>query len=308
MCSIDELTAARPAKYMKLQEFKSIVDQLPFLRAVNLTGIGESLLNTSLFKIIGYCAGRRLHTDVVTNGMLLDSKRGESLIRSGLSNLNVSMDSVNPETFREIRVKADLETVSENVKNFIGLRNSLGFKAPTVHVIIVASKKNKNELADILQHAYDLGAEGAYMRIFNPYHNTEMEIPAGDTDYYAVAMEKARNLRHAPRPFSTGMAFSSDKGSLCEWPWTMTYITVEGDVTPCCVVCDARKLSFGNVNNEPFVKIWNNPAYRDFRRAISHGVPRVCETCEVMRLSLRGKNRQERGQTTDLFKPTANLF
>jgi MoaA/NifB/PqqE/SkfB family radical SAM enzyme len=281
MCAIDELSA-RPAKFMELQEFKRIIDNLPFIRSVGLTGIGESLLNKHIFDLIDYCRSRGISTDIVSNGMLLDSKRSEALIRAGLSSLNISIDSYDPEIFSEIRVNADLKTVSENVGNFIRMRNSLGQQLPIVKIITVASKKNKDELPNILQHSYDLGVDGTVVRVFNSYHNQELEIPAGDTDYQIRTLDKAKELQNGTRSFSVQLAFSPDKGALCEWPWTMTYITVEGDVTPCCVVGDARKLSFGNINNEPFEKIWNNPPLRSFRSSIKNGVPPVCATCDLM--------------------------
>ncbi len=289
MCPIEELSNARPPKIMNLQEFKFIIDQLFFIRAVELTGIGEPLLNIHLFEIIEYCNSKGISSKFVTNAMLLDSQKADSLIRSGLSSFNVSIDSVNPETFKELRVNADLNTVSKNVRNFINLRNSLGLASPTVNVISVVSIKNKDELPDILQYTYDLGVDGVFLKTFNPYYNGELEIPSWDTDYQISTLEKARQLQNAPRPFSVRMEFSVDKSPLCGWPWILTYITAEGDVTPCCLASDAKKLTFGNVHNEPFAKIWNNQAYRNFRKAIKRGVPPVCSTCDAMINYLQGK-------------------
>jgi len=291
MCQIEELTAIRPAKYMTLKEFKFITDQIPGLRAVNLTGIGESLLNTGIFDIIAYCVKKGLNTGMITNGMLLDASKGESLIRSGLSTINISIDSINPETFRKLRVNADFKTVSTNVKKFIEKRNSLGSQTPRVQTITVATNKNKDEIPDILQYLYDLGVDQSFVKTFNPHHNPELEIPRDDVRYQVPVIKKAQTPQNGSRPFSAPVGFTIDRGTVCRWPWTMTYITVEGDVTPCCIIGDARKMNFGNVYREPFKKIWNGPAIQKFRRTIKQGSPAVCATCDEMKDYSKGKRK-----------------
>ncbi len=72
-----------------------------------------------------------------------------------------------------------------------------------------------------------------------------------------------------------------DKSSVCMWPWTSAYITVDGFVTPCCIHgTDPRKFNFGNLKEKSFLEIWNSPAYRNFRVKLKSPVPdKFCNGC-----------------------------
>ena len=63
----------------------------------------------------------------------------------------------------------------------------------------------------------------------------------------------------------------------CFVPWLEAEILPNGDVTPCS---DRPDLIVGNVRKEPFKEIWNNDAYRSFRRAMREdGLFPYCSRC-----------------------------
>ena len=66
----------------------------------------------------------------------------------------------------------------------------------------------------------------------------------------------------------------------CYWPRHMTYVTVEGEVTPCCNFYDGRELSFGNAFEQDGAEIWNSEGYREFRRRLMAGdLHERCKNC-----------------------------
>ena len=74
---------------------------------------------------------------------------------------------------------------------------------------------------------------------------------------------------------------------LCHRPWSSTYITVEGDVLPCCFVPfvgrgDPHSFVLGNVFEERLGAIWLGRHYEEFRRRfLSDTPPSCCAGCGV---------------------------
>jgi radical SAM protein with 4Fe4S-binding SPASM domain len=74
--------------------------------------------------------------------------------------------------------------------------------------------------------------------------------------------------------------------SLCRRPWTLMYVTANGNVLPCCIAPfverDYPRIILGNAFEKPLAEIWNNPRYQAFRAALLSEEPEhCCEGCGV---------------------------
>src|SRR3970040_1499986 len=78
------------------------------IRSVKFTG-GEPLVRLDMEEIIDRTVRQIPDVSMTTNGSMLP-KRAEGLRAAGLKRVNVSIDSLDPKAFREIR-KGDLHTV-----------------------------------------------------------------------------------------------------------------------------------------------------------------------------------------------------
>ena len=68
----------------------------------------------------------------------------------------------------------------------------------------------------------------------------------------------------------------------------MSYVTVEGDVTPCCNYYDSREIKLGNVFEESIEDIWNGEAYQALRRTLAQGeLPDICRSSGSCPIVLR---------------------
>src|SRR5437870_2697882 len=73
----------------------------------------------------------------------------------------------------------------------------------------------------------------------------------------------------------------------CQRPWTLSYVTANGNVLPCCispwVARDYPALILGNALAEPFADIWNGERYRRFRINFeSASPPDPCRGCGLL--------------------------
>jgi cyclic pyranopterin phosphate synthase len=111
-------------------------------RSVKFTG-GEPLLRPDLLEIIR-AVPEGMESSLTTNGTLL-AGRAADLKEAGLSRVNVSLDSLDPETYRRITGKDCLGDVLEGID--AALRSGL---TPVKLNMVVLSGINENEVPDFL--------------------------------------------------------------------------------------------------------------------------------------------------------------
>ena len=85
---------------LQFDQFKVIADKIrPFCKYLYLHIWGEPMLNKEIFKMIEY-ASAFTHTNISTNGQSLSQEKARKLIRSGVTDIIVSIDGIRPSTNR----------------------------------------------------------------------------------------------------------------------------------------------------------------------------------------------------------------
>lgn len=92
---------------MSTDEIKKIILGLknwlgPF--TLNIAG-GEPFTRKDIFEIINYSTKNGVEVSITTNGHLINRKIADKILKSGLKNLNISLDGINPKTHDYIRNK-----------------------------------------------------------------------------------------------------------------------------------------------------------------------------------------------------------
>jgi cyclic pyranopterin phosphate synthase len=124
------------------------------VRKVRLTG-GEPLLRADVERLVKMLAGLDGLEDLsmTTNGSLLADKIDE-LRAAGLDRLNVSLDTLDPDTFRTITQQGDLEKVLEGLE----AARAAGL-APIKLNTVVERGVNDDQIVDIVEFARREGYE-----------------------------------------------------------------------------------------------------------------------------------------------------
>ncbi|MBI5611606.1 MAG: radical SAM protein [Gammaproteobacteria bacterium] len=278
MCPIEDLTRARRKKRLSVEEFAHILNEFPYIESLHLQGIGEPLTNPHIAELVACAKTRGIGTGVITNGTVLDREAGEALIRAGLSNAIVSLDSADADNYQAIRKGADFQEVTDNIRKFVLLRQDLDSPTPSIGIMMVAMNNNVHELREMVRLANDLGVDFLTVKGLNPAVAPGLELnPSQQQANETLGLLADPALRPG---FQVQLAYLERSPVVrCRWPWTRAYVTAEGDVTPCCNCPDARQVSFGNLFDRPMREIWNNEAYRAFRRELRDGMPDVCRHC-----------------------------
>lgn len=289
-----------PPADLTLERVRAIVAQLPALERVVLHGIGEPLLNPEIFDIVAELKGRGAIVLFNSDAIGLTEARTRRLLASGLDEYRVSMDAATAETYRRIRGVDRFARVVANLQRLLALRRQNGQTTPRVSLWFTATQVNLEELPAFVQLAAAVGADEVYVQrlVFNglglatrenSLHGTLHERERRLLDEAATAAAAAGVALSAsgvttPLLSLSGAPLSARPWAGCQRPWTLSYVTANGNVLPCClspwVTRDYAGLILGNAFTERFADIWNGARYQRFREGFeSDTPPEVCRSC-----------------------------
>jgi len=294
-CTICEHTYWKePGINMTFEQFKSIFDQFPHLKWIGLTGIGESFLNPDFIKILKYVKSKNVFVELYDNFCFLTEERAKLFIELGIDMLILSMDAATKETYEKIRVGANFDTVINNIKNFITLKEKMKSHFPQLDVHFIATKGNVHEIPQYVDLAHKIGITGnirftSLLHGFKEIANCVTDIP----EYLIIEAEKKAKQYHLNLGWNKNVPPMSERRPINDCTvWIMPFIFVTGHVIPCCVGNEANQREFqkrhslGNVFEKPFKEIWNSKEYKKFRYDIIHGkTPIQCTTCTAYTIS-----------------------
>jgi MoaA/NifB/PqqE/SkfB family radical SAM enzyme len=273
-----------PPADLTLERVQAIVAQFPVLDRVVLHGIGEPLLNPQIFDIVAYLKTRVASVLFNSDAISLTSSRAGRLLESGLDEYRVSMDAATAATYRQLRGVDRFERVTANVARLVGLQRQLGRTTPRVSLWFTATRANVDELPGFVQLAADLGVGEVYVQrlVFNGmglateanalHGRLRAQELARLADAEALATHHGIAMRASGLTNPLASLQASDDArpwSGCQRPWTLAYVTANGNVLPCCVspwvARDYAGLILGNAFAERFEKIWDGTRYQQFR-------------------------------------------
>ena len=290
-----------PAEDLTWSQFRQIVDQFPILERVLLHGIGEPLLNPDLARMIAHLKAREATVLFNSNAISLSAARAVALIDSGLDELRVSLDATTAETYARVRGADAFEKVLRNLDRLSEAKRAGHATNPRVSLWFTVMKDNIEEIPGLVPLAARVGASGIYLQrlVYNGLglataeqslharlggRETELirvtrdAAAAAHLDFSAsgaTAPEISLTPSHAARPWSA-----------CRRPWTLAYVTVHGNVLPCCIAPWITEhydgIVLGNLYRQSLEEIWWGSRYQGFRRDIqTDAPPEPCVGCGV---------------------------
>ncbi len=238
--------------YQKLID--EIAEKGPVL-TLTLIKDGESLIHPRVHELIKYAKERKAahRIEIFSNGILLDEDRSVKIIESGLDVLNISIDAMNPETYKKIKGRDQYEMVVKNTKRFAEIKKEMGAKTP----LLVAKFIGMTENAEQLQEYKSFWKPIADQVLISPYHN----YAGGTSD---------RKLK-------------SQKDAKCRYPCLVTWfnpvVLWDGLVTPCCVNFMKNELIMGDVKTQTIEEVWQSDKYNKLRADMIRGDMSEWKTC-----------------------------
>jgi MoaA/NifB/PqqE/SkfB family radical SAM enzyme len=272
---------------MSLENFKKLLPYLKDVETVVLEGWGESLLHKDLPQCVRLVKKEGSQVGFVTCGMGLNENRVSELIGAGLDFVGFSIAGTTPETHDGIRVNSHLPEVLNAIRLFREEKKRQGLPRPKMHLVFLMVRDNIQEVLSVPSFAKEAGIDEVVLTNICHCINVWQEknrvfVWEGAANPYEKivkqAEEKARELNiKLKRPSLSAI----DVDACEEDPLRNVYISTDGEVSPCVylypplpspfkrIFCSREywvgRVSFGNVFEESFSRIWDSQNYRSFR-------------------------------------------
>ena len=160
-----------------------------------------------------------------------------------------------------------------------------------INLWCVLNEHNKNELEDLVRLAKKMNVDNLTIQTrLGSYGKDELKTK-NDTIRVDINKNKTKETIDKVRILAKKLNLSLNiyKDNLfsekhpCTWIHSSTYISVEGEIVPCCVLGDPQIASMGNIYKvKSFSEIWNNTKYKNLRKALKdNNLPRYCRNCYV---------------------------
>ena len=278
-CALSLADYDRPEKHMTAEQFQRVLEAFPTVEKVELQGVGEVFLNREIFDLIRAAVDRGVQVHTFSNASRIERDTARRIVESGLELINFSMDGADEPTFKKLRKGGTLRRYRRCAANLLEARAAAGVQKPTIGVMTVLSKANYRQTPQMIAIAEELGMDHIVFTKLNAG-------PKPDQVPLLLGKEELAWLDALP-PYRGPLevvwayhAWTKAERMDCYWPKSFSYVTVEGDVTPCCNYFDSREINLGNVFEQTGEEIWNSEAYRAFRRRLLAGdLPSKCRTC-----------------------------
>ena len=271
---------------LRFDNLERMVEHLPKLRRVDMTGVGESLMNREFLAGVEFLKSRGIYVTLNDNFTLMTERTARRIVDLELDQILLSLDGATKETYESIRVGANFENVLANARGLTRIKRELGRTKPEFKINTVVSLTNYKELAGIVELAHDLGVGMVSMVNIITFGDTaELGTESSERevrDAYDRAVARGRELGVLVKI----ELFDKLPVEQCDFPWTRNFVTYDGYVHPCCYTTQTgdrqaqNKRAFGNLLTTSFEEIWQSEAYTTFRRKMKAGIlPHACTHC-----------------------------
>lgn len=295
-----------PPAFMDFNLYTRIVDEFSSLKHLHLQGLGEPMMHPRFFEMVTYAAQKGIRVTTNTNLSLLNKKRAESCVTSGLDEIHISIDGARPETYERIRIRGKYDRIMRNLELLQQARQQAGSTTPHMKLVMVLMRQNLDELPELVRQAGGWQMEEMFVQHLS-HDFTEEALPAHYRpmrDFVEAQTLLNENEQHITAIFDQARQVAAESGiplrlprtrvrphppgtpgpQRCSWPWSSAYIAYDGTAMPCCMIATPDRGNFGSFALQSVHELWNNDAYQDFRsRLSSEDAPDICKACSIYR-------------------------
>ena len=287
LCHTGLGTVNRHKGVMHFDLFEKVVDEIKdYCIWLSLYSWGEPFLNKEIDRYVAYANEANLATLISTNfNKPMTPEMAESLIRSGLDVLIISLDGTTQEVYEKYRVGGHLNRVLDNIGLFVQKRRELGYKTPYIEWQFIVMRQNEHQIPEARRMSRELGVDAIVFK--------NVDFPLGENDpelareWAPLAMEGFRSDQPFERPYH-------ENGDRCWRLWRSAVVNWDGGYAPCCYLTDSSD-DFGDLKSNSIKEIWNNQNYITARGLFDQGfVPKNyvgCLNCDVYLGSEAAKKR-----------------
>lgn len=255
---------------LELETYKTIIDQLHRTSGyITLYFQGEPYLNKNFNAIVNYAYQKKMYTATSSNAHYFNKENAESIIKSGLDRLIISIDGIDQETYSKYRIGGSIDKVIKGTQALVEAKKNLKRKTPHIIWQFIVFRHNEHQLEDIKKMAAEVDVDELSIKTAQIY-----EFETGN-DLIPINENYSRYKKD-----ENGYRFKNKLLNHCWKLWSSCVFTWNGQVVPCCFDKDAH-YQLGSINSKGFKEIWQGDAYQRFRSQLIKGRKHIdiCKNC-----------------------------
>jgi radical SAM protein with 4Fe4S-binding SPASM domain len=252
----------RDKGFMDPELYRKIVDQcFSSIYYLNLYFQGEPYLHPRFTQMVRIAKLKKIYVSTSTNGHFLTAENAKATIESGLDKLIISLDGTDAESYEQYRVGGDFQKVIAGISEVVKQKKNSRSKTPRVILQFLVLKSNQHQVKQIIQLGKDLGVDKVVLKTaqFYIFRDGNPLMPEGRYSRY----KKVESGADEPSLYQ----IRNKMPDHCFRMWSSCVVTWDGFVVPCCFDKDADH-RMGDLKKEPFILVWKNEKYREFRKKI----------------------------------------
>jgi MoaA/NifB/PqqE/SkfB family radical SAM enzyme len=239
--------------FMDGKTFKLIADECGKYNAwLRMSGGGEPMLHPQAVELAQYAKKAGAKVGLLSNGSKYNEKNSLQLLRAGVDMIEFSVDAGDRETYAWARKGLDWDTLLENIKRMVRLRNEL--QAPTK---IIAS--------GIIQKGVDIDAvESFWLPLVDNFQKRKfLTWGINDSSNSSDPMPYLEPDENIPCPYLFERLFIDGRGKAAFCPYDISAST-----------------GMGNVNDMSIAEIWTGKDFQSYRSKHLTGKADDIEMCK----------------------------
>ena len=256
---------------MKEDFFRKLIDEMHHhLMWLIFYFQGEPYINPKFLEMVSHAHQRGIYTITSTNGHFLHPENAKKTVASGLDRILISIDGSTQEVYEQYRKEGNLEKVLEGARNLVNAKKEAGSTTPHIVFQMLVVKPNEHQIDEVKKLAREIGVD-------------EVKLKTAQVYDYQNGNELIPTLKQYSRYHQDESGVWKIRNKLLNQCWKLWHacvITWDGIVVPCCFDKDATH-RMGDLRQVSFRKIWQGPAYKNFRKQILMGRDKIeiCKNC-----------------------------
>jgi radical SAM protein with 4Fe4S-binding SPASM domain len=270
--------------HLKFDKFKELFDQV-VPKKLTLSGVGEPMLNPELYDMVDYARKHGTQVMIPTNATILKRRKlSEKLVDAGLNVLKISVDAASKETYLKVRLEDYFDDIIEGIQVLEDVKRERKTRFPELRFDFVILEDNFHEIPDLVMLSKRLGIKIIFFRALQVegIQGDREELLGRDVNFpqlfnavkkgLALAQEHGikTNLKEIAQDFMTYESLYIEHDSkmnkdVCLLPWLQCFVSVKGELAPCCATYSNESWSAGNVYEEGFEAVWNSQKMQGLR-------------------------------------------
>lgn len=273
-CSGCELGAGminRKKSKMLFEDYFVILNKIPkSVFHINLFAQGEPLLHDQIDSMLRIANEKRIYVMISTNGLLLNEEIANTLIKSKLDHIIISLDGHNSTSYEKYRIGGDFETVKKNIQTLVEAKKKLNSKFPLIEIQTVVLSYNEYFLDEIKKLSQKLKVDKFSIKTaYSPDLENIPEYLPNNPQYLRYHKLKDGTLNPKNKP-----------PKICFRAWSSLVVQQNLDIVPCCYDKNADFI-LGNLKTQNFDEIIKSKTLLNLRKSLltSENIPKMCNNC-----------------------------